>query len=182
MAMPSPVDSARVGGDGEALPRATRRDDDVAGPHASLGAGGSRSRAHRRRGRPRRSRSEPSQPSRMSAPDAWTATDERALDLGAGGVTAGVHDARRRSDRPLACERSRRDPSTRSKWAPSAMSSRTRVGPSLASTRTASVSQRPPPAASVSEPCSSGESSSCRARRPPRPARTGSPTSRARPW
>ena len=64
-----------------------------------------------------------SQPSRTSAPDCLHRADERPLDLGAGGVAARVHDARRPSGRPRARARAAAV-DDRSKCAPSAMSSR----------------------------------------------------------
>ena len=68
---------------------------------------------------------------------------ERALDLGAGGVAAGVDDPGARSGRPHGWWPARRrgDRSARR----SAISSRTRSGPSVTSTRTASASQRAHP-------------------------------------
>ena len=82
--------------------------------------------------------------------------DQRALDLGAGRVAAGVHDARD-GVTTFAGEgearRRRRHGRTR---APRSISSRTRSGPRSPARRTASASQSPPPAVIVSEPCSVG--------------------------
>ncbi len=80
-----------VGGDGEALAGAARRDEHVAGPHRRPGPR-ARSRG-RPRPRPSSSRSsEASQPSRMSAPEPCTAATSARSTLGAGGVTPRVHD------------------------------------------------------------------------------------------
>ena len=74
--------------------------------------------------------------------------DERAGDLGAGGVAAGVRDA----VAVVAALAGQRDLAggVRSKCAPSATRSRTRRGPSVTSARTASSSHSPAPATSVS--------------------------------
>ena len=85
--------------------------------------------------------------------------DERALDLRAGRVAARVHDPRERVTALAGQEQLRAlgDGSV-SKCAPSRASSRTRSGPSVTRMRTASESQRPAPAVSVSTRCRSGVS------------------------
>ena len=150
----------RVGGDREALPGAAGRERRCGGPAASLGAVGRRRAMHA---------------GDAAVLDEQVGGEPALADVGARAPAprrpAPARSRRRwrrrrrarpgrRSGRPRACGRSSPSPSTWSKCAPSAMSSRTRSGPSLTSTRTASASQSPPPAASVSEPCSSGESSS----------------------
>ena len=81
--------------------------------------------------------------------------DQRALDLGAGGVAARVHDP----GDGVAALTGEGEPAVagdRSNRAPRAISSRTRPGPRSPARRTASASQSPPPAVRVSEPCSAG--------------------------
>src|SRR5262245_53334101 len=101
-----------------------------------------------------------SQPSRTSAGVASTAATS------ARSISAPVASPPACSTRAAECPPSRASarpaasPSpVWSNTAPMAMSSRTRSGPSVTSTRTASGSQRPAPAAIVSDRCSSGESS-----------------------
>ncbi len=83
--------------------------------------------------------------------------DQRALDLRAGGVAAGVRDPVA-VVAALAGQREHARPGEWSKLAPSAISSRTASGPSLTRTRTAAGSQAPAPATRVSRSCWSGVS------------------------
>ena len=155
----------RVRRDCEALPDAARREHRVdRADELDLAVGAEREHAA---GSDRRSTSSSSanQPSRTSMSAVLDGRDERALDLGAGRVAAGVHDAGERVA-AFACEQQvvrRRRRISVSKRAPSAASSRTAAGPSVTSTRTASTSQSPAPATSVSARCRSGESGSASA-------------------
>ena len=150
----------RVGGDREALPGTAGGDHRVRGrarPRA-------RRRADRRAtptARPSStSRSVTSQLSRISAPDVLHRGDQRPLDLGAGGVAAGVHDPRRPSDRLPAAQGESAAVDLVEVRAERHELAHARRALAGRGPRTASVSQRPAPAARVSEPCSSGESSS----------------------
>ncbi len=146
-----------IGGDGEALTGAARRDEHVASPHRRRTLGRDPVDPHDAAVLEQELGSQP------AFADVGARTlhrgDQRPLDFGAGGVTPRVHDP---GDGVPALARAAKSsrPAAWSKRAPRATSSRTRVGPSLASTLTASMSQRPAPATSVSDPCSSGESSS----------------------
>ena len=153
-AMPSPVDSVGLVVTAKQLADTTGRERSCRRARISIGAPSGPS-ARTPMQRPASTiRSTANQPSRTSMRSQCVdGGDERTLDLGAGRVTARVHHAR---DRVTTLAREQRAPPSRRRpcdrtRAPSAVSSRTRAGPSVTRTRTASTSHRPAPAASVSD-------------------------------
>ena len=161
IAMPSPVERAGLVVTAKHCPAPPvarsvwRARTSTSSPSGSSGPDAGRTDPPRRGGRARASAS------RTSAAVALGRRDQRPLDLGAGCVAAGVHDSgdrvaafpgQRRSSRP----RRRRCGRTPPPWPSARAPGRVLRSPG---TRTASASQRPAPAASVSERCSSGESS-----------------------
>ncbi len=154
----------RVGGDREQLARAARRQHDVAGAHVDCPgrtgrrAGTGRQRAHSHAAPVLDQELEREPPLEDRGGGAIRGIDERAFDLGSGGrapacTTRGAEwpPSRAKASDPVA---------SRSNSTPSAISSCTRPGPSSTRMRTASSSQSPAPAASVSARWRSVESSS----------------------
>ena len=161
-AMPSPVDSVGLVVTAKHWPDAAGREHDVvrARTNSTLAVGPQRD-ARRRTGRPRRaarSRTSPRAP--RSAPRSTAATSARSISAPVASPPACTTRASEWPPSRASSELRSPSPVAVSNAAPSAASSRTRSGPSVTSTRTASASHRPAPAASVSARWSSGESGS----------------------
>ena len=147
----------RVGRDRVELARAAGGQHHLAGPDLAAVPSGSRAPPRAQRP-PSTIRSRANHCSRTAAAVPRAADDERPLDLGAGGGPAGVQDAGGGVPAFAGQGQIARPPRGRTRAQRDQLA--TRPGPSSTSTRTASTSHRPAPAARVSARWRSVESSS----------------------